>query len=286
MTTTLKNGRLCNQIIRNLAVSIVATKHDLFVSYYNYDLIVLLGIHLFCGVCNYNDYVDLTDDNYMNILTTETPLCKNLNPNKNYFQTKAITNILFQYLRSTNKQQIMNVNPFSNRYDNNDDLFIHIRLTDVERFNPGLNYYLYALSTISFQTCYIASDNLQHSIICEILKKYPGVVLVDKDEIQTIQFGSTCKYVVLSHGSFSAVIGYLSFFSNVYYPDYGKNMWFGDMFSVPGFQVLQPLEKVVSIETVVQKPTLEKVVPNPTLIQPLERSKYKIVHKRFLMRFC
>jgi hypothetical protein len=97
MTTTLKNGRLCNQIIRNLAVSIVATKHDLFVSYYNYDLIVLLGIHLFCGVCNYNDYVDLTDDNYMNILTTETPLCKNLNPNKNYFQTKNLKYILLRF---------------------------------------------------------------------------------------------------------------------------------------------------------------------------------------------
>jgi len=30
-------------------------------------------------------------------------------------------------------------------------------------------------------------------------------------------FASTCKYVVLSYGSFSAIIGYLSFFSHVYY---------------------------------------------------------------------
>jgi hypothetical protein len=30
-TTTATNGRLCNQIIRNLAVSLLAEKHDLYV---------------------------------------------------------------------------------------------------------------------------------------------------------------------------------------------------------------------------------------------------------------
>jgi len=30
--------------------------------------------------------------------------------------------------------------------------------------------------------------------------------------------------IVLSHGSFSAMIGYLSFFSNIYYPNY-KPLW-------------------------------------------------------------
>ena len=38
-TTTSLNGRLGNQIIRNLAVSIIAEKHNLYVNYCNYDLI-------------------------------------------------------------------------------------------------------------------------------------------------------------------------------------------------------------------------------------------------------
>ena len=38
-----------------------------------------------------------------------------------------------------------------------------------------------------------------------------------KNEIETIQFASTCKNVVLSHGTYSGIIGYLSFYSNVYY---------------------------------------------------------------------
>lgn len=58
------------------------------------------------------------------------------------------------------------------------------------------------------------------------------------DEIHTIQFASTCKHIVLSHGSFSAVIGYLAFFSNVYYPAYGDTMWYGDMFSIDGWKKL------------------------------------------------
>jgi hypothetical protein len=53
------------------------------------------------------------------------------------------------------------------------------------------------------------------------------------DEITTFKFASTCKHIILSHGSFSALIGYLSFFSNIYYPEYEANkIWFGDMFSI------------------------------------------------------
>ena len=39
-------GRLGNQIIRNLAVSLIAEKHNLKVNYYNEDLIIKLGIIL------------------------------------------------------------------------------------------------------------------------------------------------------------------------------------------------------------------------------------------------
>ena len=39
MTTTLGVGRLGNQLIRNLAVSLIAEKHDLYVDYVNFDLV-------------------------------------------------------------------------------------------------------------------------------------------------------------------------------------------------------------------------------------------------------
>jgi hypothetical protein len=80
------------------------------------------------------------------------------------------------------------------------------------------------------------SDSKNHPIIKDLIKNYENSVIIDYDEIKTIQFGSTCKNVILSHGSFSAIIGYLSFFSNIYFPEYEeKKIWYGDMFSIDGW---------------------------------------------------
>ena len=81
-------------------------------------------------------------------------------------------------------------------------------------------------------------------IICDIIKKikeeYPNANLINCDEITTFQFGSTCKNIILSHASFSAIIGYLSFYSNVYYHKYEENkIWYGDMFSINNWIELQ-----------------------------------------------
>jgi hypothetical protein len=70
-------------------------------------------------------------------------------------------------------------------------------------------------------------------MIIQLLKLYPSARLIHFDEIDTFQYASTCKNIILSHGSFSAVIGYLSFFSNIHYPEYELNkIWYGDMFSI------------------------------------------------------
>ena len=127
MTSTGDLGRLGNQIIRNLAVSLLAEKHNLKVNYYNNDLIYKLGIKLFSGINSYESIQDLTDDNYFTIYNCDN-LNYNLQPNHNYFQTKEITNFLYNYLHSDKvKSNIIENNPFRNRYNNNNILFIHIR---------------------------------------------------------------------------------------------------------------------------------------------------------------
>ena len=141
-STTGSNGRFGNQIIRNLAVSLLAKKHNLKVKYCNKGLINKLGIELFSGTNSYNSIQDLTDDNYFKILNLDK-LNYNLNPNKNYFQTKKITNFLYNYVHKDEiKSNIINNNQFKERYTKNNDLFIHIRLTDAARFNPGIKYYI------------------------------------------------------------------------------------------------------------------------------------------------
>ena len=236
ITNTIENGRLGNQIIRNLSVSLISEKYDLKVNYCNNELINNLGIFLFSGKNIFDNTINLNDDNYFSVYNCGN-LTSNLDPNKNFFQTKEITNFLYNYLHKDEiKAKIMDKNPFKHLYNNNNNLYVHIRLTDAAKFNPGIKYYLRTIKNIGFENLYISTDDEKHRIIKVICKMYPNVRILHCGEIKTIQFASTCKNVILSHGSFSAVIGYLSFFSNVSYPEYQSDkMWYGDMFSIDGW---------------------------------------------------
>ena len=239
MTATLGDasyGRLGNQIIRNIAVSLVADKHDLYVNYAYTELISKLGIRLFVGNKIHSETRLLSDTNYFEILNKEH-IDYNLNPNANFFQTKEIINLIYNYIRSL-KTDIIDKNPFKERYNNNKDLIVHIRLSDAAQWNVGLDYYLNSINNIPFDKLYITTDDVNHIYISRIKSLYENVEIINYDEIKTLQFASTCKNIILSHGSFSAVIGYLAFFSKIYFPNYGlaSKMWFGDMFSIEGWE--------------------------------------------------
>ena len=208
-TTTSTNGRLCNQIIRNLCVSLIAQKHNLCVEYSSYDKIKSLGIDLFIGTCKYENTIILNDDNFFEVLNLhQGELNANLNPNGiynngTYFQTKEITNHLYTYLHQPDIQKnIITMNPFKNRFLNNKDCFIHIRLTDVAQHNPGYAYYAKALAQMKFDNLYIASDDTNHAIIKQIVEKYPQAIIINYDEIMTLHFAMTTRHIILSHGSF------------------------------------------------------------------------------------
>jgi hypothetical protein len=235
--TTERNGRLCNQIIRNVATSFIAKKNDLFVIYSSHEKIAKLGIPLFVGKQTYNETIPVNDETFFEILES-SPIHKNLNPNASYFQTKEISNFIYNYLNhdSDVRQNIMDHNFYKDRYENNNDCFVHIRLGDIASMSPGLNYYLNAIHKIADKVdkIIISTDSPNHEIINKLMNVFDGKVqLLTTDEVSTIQFGSTCKYIILSHGSFSAVIGWLGFFSEIYYPEYKSGrIWFGDMFSI------------------------------------------------------
>jgi len=242
-TTTSNNGRFCNQIIRNLCVSFIAQKHNLFVIYSSYDRISKLGINLFIGQNKYNNSIELNDNNFFDILNSSS-IMYNLEPNKSYFQTKEISNYLYNYLNNDeNKIKIMNANPYKDRYNNNNDCFIHIRLTDAEQYNPGAEFYLQALKNINFNTLFntlfIASDDINHKIIKTLQSNYPELIIINYNEVETIQFGSTCKNLILSHGSYSAMIGYLAFYSTIFYKKIDDcKKWHGDIFSIQNWHCI------------------------------------------------
>ena len=53
MSYTVENGRLGNQIIRNICMSMIAKRHNLYVKYCNFDKITSLGIELYKGSMKY-----------------------------------------------------------------------------------------------------------------------------------------------------------------------------------------------------------------------------------------
>ena len=224
MSITTNDAGLCNQIIRNLSLSLLAKKFDLYVKYSKYNKINnQLGIKLFCGTKKYNKTIEINDNNYMNYYDNIIENDANfnfMNYYNGYFQTLEITNILHKHFK-TNKKDIIMLNPYKERYNNNNDLFLHIRLGDAKQFNVGLPYYIHCIKLIKkkykYDNIYVASDQFNHALIKKLKNLYPKIVFIDKNEVETIQFGSTCKNIILSHGSFSAMIGYLAFFSNIYY---------------------------------------------------------------------
>ena len=78
---------------------------------------------------------------------------------------------------------------------------------------------------VKYNNIYISSDDFNSELIKNVKKKYPKIIFINKDPIETIQFGSTCKFIILSHGTFSAIIGYLAFYSTIYYPGFWHPKW-------------------------------------------------------------
>jgi len=212
------NARLGNQIFRSIACSMFAEKFNLSIQYRYYNDLKNLGIELFIGSDIHEDTKQLTDNNYFNYLEM-----KEINFNikvsgwTGYFQTKKITDKTFTYLHSEKiMNKIIEKNKHKGRYNNNDDCFIHIRLGDVAKYNQGIEYYNSIISKLSFTNLYIATDSPNHPIILNLKKKYPDLKLYNTTLTDIMLFGSTCKYIILSYGTFSAIIGYLAYFSEVY----------------------------------------------------------------------
>ena len=214
-------GRFGNQVIRNLCVSFIAKKYDLYVDYSSYNEIKELGIDLYIGNNKYDNTIELNDNNFFYILNSNADVKSNINGNIYYFQIQEIANYIHSYLHTDNiKKDIIEKNQFKTRYNNNNDCFLHIRLTDLEKWNPGYDYYNNLIYNIKPDKIYIGSDDFDHKIIKKLVKEYShNVILLNEyNVIDTIKFGSTNKYIILSDSSLSCIIGYVSFYSIVYYP--------------------------------------------------------------------
>ena len=74
--------------------------------------------------------------------------------------------------------------------------------------------------------------------VCKKLIEKYKMEIISKDSIETIQFATTCKTIILSSGTYSWMIGILSFFSTIYYPKI-KKIWHGNIFVFPDWNEIK-----------------------------------------------
>ena len=236
-------GRFGNLFFINMALSFIAEKNNLHAKYKEEDKFIKLGIDFYLGKHTYPNTIPLLDKNFLIFIKTNVFKDMNLSIENNVWcQTEEFSNLLYDYFhQNENKNKILMNNVFNYRYKKNNDLFVHVRLGDVvNQYNSPYEYYDNAIENISFENGFISSDSIDHDICKKLINKY-NLKIIDYDEVKTIMFGSTCKNVILSSGTFSWLIGLFSFYSNVFYPKIKKG-WHGNIFVFKHWKELDFLE--------------------------------------------
>lgn len=233
-------GRFGNCFFTGMALHFIAIKNNLHVEYKMYHKFKSLGVNLFTGEKTYNDTVSMRDHNFMEYVLGD-PIYKNISiVNNVWCQTKEFALYLRDYFNiAQQKQAIMNANIYKNRYQNNRDVYVHIRLGDIVKYNyfQPFEYYDKILSRLDVENGYFSSDTPDHPICKELAEKY-NLQHFGESDVKTIMFASTCMYIVLSSGTFSWLIGLFAFFSDVYYPKPHK-IWHGDIFVFPEWNKIE-----------------------------------------------
>ena len=111
----------------------------------------------------------------------------------------------------------------------NDDLFIHVRLGDVQNHNPGLEFYRESIKSLKFNKGFISSDSPTHPMVQQLIDEFRLSQYTNSDPLETINFAKNFKNIITSKGTFSWWIAFLSQAENIIVP-IGDAMWYGDIF--------------------------------------------------------
>lgn len=229
-------GRFGNRFFRNICVSWMAKKYNLKIIYcYTEPMFRELGIHLFNGQYAYNKVQDLTDDNLLELLDGDGDFKSNVDANYSYFQTAPIIQRVYDYVRLPPvSDKVRTCNPWRDRYGANNDCVIHLRYDDMAQTSPPVSYFVDTVRQLAPapEKVYLTTDTQSSDMLDEIKEQIPNLQILEEEIVPTVQFASTCKHVILSQGTFSALIGYLAYDSEVYFPDWEPSKkWSGPVFN-------------------------------------------------------
>ena len=208
-------GRFGNTLFYNFVADYFAKKFDLKFEYRYLEEMKELNIHVYQGTKTYPDTITLTDTN-IDTFFEKNPIENSNILLRGYFQTPVVARYIKEIIPKTQEQR-------------KETVFIHVRLGDIIGIHEDYSYYNSILSNLDFKYGFISSDTIKHSICQRLIEKY-NLFIFRGNETETLKFGSSCEYLILSKGTFSWFMGVLSK-GTVYYPErIGGKVWHGDIF--------------------------------------------------------
>jgi hypothetical protein len=227
-------GRLGNLLFQDISKSILAEKFNLKVdSYQNYFPI---NMNLYnSGVISNNNLEKVTDDNFLHFLNLEK--IENGLHLDGFFQIK---NFLLE-----NEEKIRAQFRLDYEEVDKNDVFIHVRMGDIANLFKWQNvdYFKKALSKINYRKIYISSDDLNnvsaphHKVVQDLISEF-NMIFYLRPPAETINFAKNFNNLILSQGTFSWWIGFLSRAENIYYPKI-EDAWHGDIFVFDNWNAIE-----------------------------------------------
>lgn len=234
MIHTIFPGRHGNNLFQNIGTSIISKKFDLeVVKYSNPNIFKIFGLKLHNGKRKLQNLVIVSDDGLDFFGKTKEKylsLRELLEMQSIDFGVRYEGYFQDRWFVENYENEIRSHFDLTYTERNKKDVFVHVRLGDVADRNPGYEYYEKCLESIDFETGFISTDDTRHPLINKLCEKY-NLQLYVNDPIGTINFAKDFSNLVLSEGTFSWWIGFLSKSENIFCPrKTNGERWQGDIF--------------------------------------------------------
>jgi hypothetical protein len=231
-------GRFGNRLLTTIGISILSRKTDLKVL--NYDNRCLrFGLQVHQGDRSFETLKYIGDDDVLRLLDKVELIEYGLECD-GLFQSREFISTYEEEIKQTFVNLI-----YSD--DFMDDLFVHVRLGNQVHLNPGFNYYQNCINQINFKRGFISSDSPNNKIVQDLITMN-NLTLINLPAEEVISFGKNFGNLILSNGTFSWWIGFLSKAKIVFYPEMSRK-WHGDIFIDPtwnGVKIRRSLRRAIS----------------------------------------
>ena len=228
-------GRSGNNLLQFLVVKLFCERHGLQLDTYpvsngqfykkNYNIGSIWNVDRSSGLdTSDKKRIKITDNNFHAWFNAPTAkVQENSYTFYGFFQQREIFEKYWKELRGF----------LSPTYDErpNDEVFVAYRIGDLANTQAmlPLDYYVTALKSLNFSKGYITSDSINHPNILKLSKQFNLEPYSNNDPMCKINFAKNFRQLILSEGSFSFLMGFLSKAENIICsrrPLY----WHGDLF--------------------------------------------------------